>query len=270
MISSDKIAITTNEISTDFDYAVEVGMKWGINIFELKNVWNGSRVPAINKSQRARIIRIVKEKGIVISAISPGGFITHRSNPMFECYKKIILPETIKFARELNSKIIIVICPYREEGDLPTVVPNWLVKDLKECSMLAKDAGLTICLENLTGTFADTGKNILSVLEAVNIENFKLNWDPGNCVKNEINPFPDTYNLLRHFVAHLHMKDVKVDHETGQRIFVPIGEGFIDWKGQIEAMIKDGYNGYFTIETHCLPNADNSYKNYMWIKNKFT
>ena len=81
-----RIAITTNEISDNFDYAVEVGMRWGIKVFELKGVWDGARVPAVPDYLRRKIMKTVKDKGITISAVSPGAFITHRSNPLFECY----------------------------------------------------------------------------------------------------------------------------------------------------------------------------------------
>ena len=31
---------------------------------------------------------------------------------------------------------------------------------------------------------------------------------------------------------------------------VPLGEGGIDWKGQIRALAEDGYKGWISLETH--------------------
>ena len=34
---------------------------------------------------------------------------------------------------------------------------------------------------------------------------------------------------------------------------VPLGEGVIDWRGQVRALLRNGYKGFFTIETHHRP-----------------
>ena len=42
---------------------------------------------------------------------------------------------------------------------------------------------------------------------------------------------------------------------------VPIGEGAIDWEGQIRALVADAIVPHVTIETHCLPLVEQSAKN---------
>jgi sugar phosphate isomerase/epimerase len=38
--------------------------------------------------------------------------------------------------------------------------------------------------------------------------------------------------------------------EGHKPIWGPLGEGGIDWKGQIAALAKDGYKGWMSLETH--------------------
>ena len=33
-------------------------------------------------------------------------------------------------------------------------------------------------------------------------------------------------------------------------LWCPLGEGVIDWRGQMEALVRDGYNGWISLETH--------------------
>ena len=42
------------------------------------------------------------------------------------------------------------------------------------------------------------------------------------------------------------------------RQVVPIGEGDIDWRGQLTALRRDGYDGFYTIETHFRPKVAGS------------
>jgi hypothetical protein len=42
---------------------------------------------------------------------------------------------------------------------------------------------------------------------------------------------------------------------------VPVGEGKVDWEGQMQALVRDAAVKQVTIETHCLPLIENSQKN---------
>jgi hypothetical protein len=40
-----------------------------------------------------------------------------------------------------------------------------------------------------------------------------------------------------------------------------VGEGNIDWQGQVQALVRDRIVRHITIETHCHPLVENSQKN---------
>ena len=49
-------------------------------------------------------------------------------------------------------------------------------------------------------------------------------------------------------IAHVHAKDCRVD---GNRpVWCALGAGGVDWKGQIRALVDDGYRGWISLETH--------------------
>jgi L-ribulose-5-phosphate 3-epimerase len=78
---------------------------------------------------------------------------------------------------------------------------------------------------------------------------FMLNWDPGNAAMAGETPFPDGYLLLpKERIAHCHCKDVVRENTKLQ--WAPVGQGSIDWVGQFRALIRDGYRGVMSLETH--------------------
>jgi L-ribulose-5-phosphate 3-epimerase len=81
------------------------------------------------------------------------------------------------------------------------------------------------------------------------IPNLKVVWDPANAYVSGETPFPDGYRRLPvERIAHVHAKDCRV--EGHRPIWCALGEGGIDWKGQIRALADDGYKGWISLETH--------------------
>jgi sugar phosphate isomerase/epimerase len=76
-----------------------------------------------------------------------------------------------------------------------------------------------------------------------------LVWDPANASILGETPFPDGYAAIpRGRIAHVHAKDcVVADHKP---TWGPVGEMALDWRGQIAALRRDGYDGWVSLETH--------------------
>jgi sugar phosphate isomerase/epimerase len=78
------------------------------------------------------------------------------------------------------------------------------------------------------------------------------NWDPGNAAMLDEVPFPNGYEAMKGLFSHMHIKDVRKNTATGRKEWAAVGEGIIDWKGQMQALRKDGYDGTMSLETHYL------------------
>jgi sugar phosphate isomerase/epimerase len=75
-------------------------------------------------------------------------------------------------------------------------------------------------------------------------------WDPANAVVLDEIPYPDGYKHVRGLFPHLHVKDAKRDPSTGKTRWLPVGSGDVDFRGQFQALLRDGYRGTISLETH--------------------
>jgi sugar phosphate isomerase/epimerase len=79
---------------------------------------------------------------------------------------------------------------------------------------------------------------------------FLLNWDPGNAAYRGEVAFPVGYApIAKKRIGHMHLKDVR-RNTKGSYEWEAMGRGLIDYVGQFKALLKDGYTGTMSLETH--------------------
>src|SRR2546427_410201 len=126
-------------------------------------------------------------------------------------------------------------------------------KNIIDLSDAELDRAKQICasagMQNEHACNIATATETLRVLAAIDHPHLKVVWDPANCyVSGEI-PYPQGYRKLPvSRIVHVHVKDCHV--EGHKPIWGPVGEGGIDWRGQIAALAADGYTGWVSLETH--------------------
>jgi len=87
------------------------------------------------------------------------------------------------------------------------------------------------------------------VLAAVDHPNLKVVWDPANAVVSGEKAVPDGYRLLPvSRIQHVHAKDCTMDGHKPS--FCELGAGVVGWREQIDALERDGYKGWISLETH--------------------
>jgi sugar phosphate isomerase/epimerase len=119
-------------------------------------------------------------------------------------------------------------------------------------------AGVRIAIENEPGFWCDTGVNTRTLIRATGSLSLGANWDPCNAFGTDEVPYPAGYTAIKDVIVNVHVKDTA----RGALIqCVPVGEGAIDWQGQINALVQDRLVPHVTIETHCLPLVENSRRN---------
>jgi sugar phosphate isomerase/epimerase len=89
----------------------------------------------------------------------------------------------------------------------------------------------------------------------VGSDRLKVVWDPANAfVSGEDSAFPDGYEAVKPYMAHVHIKDARLlDPESGLTAWERIGDGVVDYRGQLKALIDDGYTDIISVETHYSP-----------------
>ena len=242
-----RLSIVSDELSDDFQTAVELGTSWGIKHYELRNAWL-SRVPDISRPGIEIIKNVIAQHGIRITAISPGIFkIPLRSDEMMY-HRNELIRKSFKLAGELHTDKIIIFGIKRCHRD-STDDYRQVVEVLRDAAGLAGGAGFTLLLENEAGWWADTGANTAKLVKDVDREALKVNWDPGNAFSAGDEPYPSGYEAVREKVANVHIKWAARDSQGGERYLGP-GKGYLDLGGQLNALAEDGYSGFISIETH--------------------
>ncbi len=257
-----QLGIVSDEISPDFSLAVEHGLSWGIKKYEIRVLKTG-RVPDVQESEIGEVAGIIKRHGLRITALSPGLFKIPVSNEA-EAERQLedVLPRTIKLASRLGTDRIIVF-GFQRQGEGTPAGLDKVVEYLGRAAEMGKSAGIRLLVENEPGFWCDTGKNTSLVLEKVASPALMANWDPCNAFGLDEKPFPDGYEQLKKFIANVHVKDTR---KGGLVECVPVGEGLIDWKGQLRALVRDKPVEHVTIETHCLPLVEKSRQNVETLK----
>jgi sugar phosphate isomerase/epimerase len=266
-----QISLVTDEISADLETAIEIGTAWGVHDFELRSVGN-HRVPRLPGYQKSRLKELIEEYQARVIAISPGLFkcpfpgqsrgrfsiqaMDHSlykewrsANDLVRFHREELLPEALDYAREIGAGMVVIFS-FQREAPSNEAAPDEVVEILAEAARQAEQLGLQLAVEVEKGFWADSGQHTCDLLSRVGRPGLGVNWDPGNAFEAGDVPFPTGYQAIRDYLKHLHFKDV-VCLENGQYEYAIQGE--IDWAGQIEALVYDGYAGHISIETHMRP-----------------
>ncbi|MBM4160010.1 MAG: sugar phosphate isomerase/epimerase [Ignavibacteria bacterium] len=251
------LAFVSDEISADFREAARYGTQWGISTYELRMLKTG-RVPDVQADELENIMAAVKEYGIKISALSPGIF-KHPLSQQSLLNDELtdVLPRTMAMAKEFEAPLVIVF-GFQRERDEPAENFEKAVGWMRRAAELAAQNNIVLAVENEPGFWCDSGANTAKMISAVNSRALRANWDPCNGYGTKEVPFPDGYQAIKKFIANVHVKDTK---EGSLVQCVPVGEGAIDWKGQLEALMCDRIVNHVSIETHCLPLIEKSQQN---------
>ncbi|MEJ2706372.1 MAG: sugar phosphate isomerase/epimerase [Anaerolineales bacterium] len=266
-----KISIVTDELSADPETAIELGVQWGVQCFELRGYFN-DRVPLFSHYQRQHLRDVLDRYDARIIAIGPGLFKMRLPPPQpakfslswmertaYEAWTEArravkqhlneLLPRSIEYASELGAEKVVIF-GFDRGGAPAGVAPDELLETLSIAAQIAHAAGIQLVLENEAGFWADTGARTAAIVQAVNHPGLAINWDPGNAFFAGDCPYPNGYQEVRNWVRHVHVKDAR---RLPNGVLEYVGEGQIDWPGQIQALMKDGFEGFLSVETHLRP-----------------
>ena len=256
-----RIASITDEFSPDLGPALDAMAGIGMTGAELRVVW-GKNIMDLTDDELARAREMTREKDMeIISIASPilkcvlpnAPDVDTRfqqdifnSKHTFEDQPRLA-ERAFQIAKFTGAKIIRVFSYWRTVD--PDRCFDAIVKALMDLAEQAKKEDLIIGLENEHACNIGLAVETAKVLAAAQHPNLKLVWDPANALVGGEEPFPHGYNLLpKDRIIHVHTKDC---HMEGHKpIWGPLGTRSVDWKGQIAALMADGYTGWLSLETH--------------------
>src|ERR1017187_6643471 len=243
------VAAITDEFSPDIEIAVRSMTDIGMTGAELRMVF-GKNIVDLSDEELARAIDIVRGAGLEILSIaspllkcvlpdSPAGDARFQQD-MFAAKQTFadqprLTARALEIAERTGARIIRVFSYWRTVD--PQVGFDRIVEALRALAELAAPHDVIIGLENEHACNIGTGRETARVLAALDHPNLKVVWDPANAmVAGEI-PIPEGYRVLDpKRIAHVHAKDCQmIDHKPE---WGPLGTRSVDWKGQIEALLK--------------------------------
>ncbi len=259
-----KLSVITDEISQDFEHALDVMLEYGVKGAELRGLW-GTNIADLNSEQVARAKAALLERGMTATCLA---------TPVFKCdldedTASIEGPMHLARARNLSEQItllrrcaalahefgtdLIRVFAFWRKRELTPQVEDRIVAAFDEPARVALEEGITLVLENehacLLGTGAETGR----VLSRIDSPQIRACWDPGNAFFAGEKAFPDGYEEIKPFLAHVHVKDAVMDVDGKTPLWCVIGEGKIDYTAHFDALRRDGYKGWISLETHYIP-----------------
>ncbi len=243
-----KIGVVTDEISDDLKEAIEIAKSWGLGYIELHRVW-GENICDLGEASLSKVIRIVRESGLTVTNIDSLTLRCYLDND--EEYSQHIkhLLRSIEIAPLFDTDVVRLFSFWKEEN----VEEKWerIFEKMELPIRIAEREGVILGFENVSSGNIGTSDDLERLFNRFDSPNLKLIWDPGNAyAAGEKSPFPNGYEKIKDKIIHVHVKDA-VFNEQGKRVWKPVGQGEVDYKGQLEALLRDGYQGVIALETHC-------------------
>ena len=257
------IAAITDEFSPDIEIAVRSMTELGMTGAELRMVF-GKNIIDLTDEEVDRAVAIVRGAGLEILSIA---------SPLLKC----VLPDSpdvdarfqqdmfaakhtfadqprltaraFEIAKRTGARIIRVFSYWRTVD--PDACFDRIVIALRDLAVQAAAHNVIIGIENEHAcNIATGGERRRSSLAALDHPNLKVVWDPANAiVVRGSTRFPEGYvKLPISRIQHVHAKDCTMDGH--KPLWCAIGEGVVGWRGQIDALIRDGYHGWISLETH--------------------
>ncbi len=256
-------AILTDEISLNLDEALEEGERLGFRKYELRCIDSYEhRVPNFKSGVEDRLCREIEKKEIEFTALTPGVF----KIPLSETEKirhemEVIFPRTCEMANRLGAPRVIVFSFMRNGGG----DTDEAISLLKEAGQIAQQFDLQLSVENEPGFFCDTGTNTAKLVQSIDADNVGINWDPANAVVAGEAAYPVGYDAIRPYIQNVHIKDaIPIPPDKWENRL--IGDGGVNWLGQLRVLINDAPVSHVTLETHVFPVLESTRANVKRLK----
>lgn len=267
-----QLAVITDEISQNFEHALDVMLEYGATGAELRGLWD-TNIADLSLAQVTQARAALKARGMTVVGLATPFFkcdllpVTSQAGktagPMHLAQTRpleqqmALLERCIRLADVFETRLLRVFAFWRKDA-LSRDIEARIVDAFSPAIDLALKEGITLGLENEHACLIGSGEEAAHLLGEINSPALRAVWDPGNAFTLGETPFPDGYEAVKPYITHVHVKDARLsdtpDHGK-QPQWCVMGEGEIDYAGQFAALRQDGYQGWISLETHYKPQS---------------
>jgi sugar phosphate isomerase/epimerase len=258
-----KLGVITDEISEDFEEALDFLSAQSLGYCEVREMWN-KNIMNLSPQELERAKQAIQKRRLRVSDIASPLFkynlpeMPARQDEKRDTFRAMftdqdtqdLLRRAAEMAHFFETKPIRIFSYWRV--DEPEKAYAHVRDRLAKAADAAAKNQVILVLENEHTCNVGTGKELGRMVKEINSPHLRGVWDPANASLLGEVPFPDGYQAVRGLFAHMHVKDVKKDPATGEFIWAPVGGGIIDYRGQFKALRADKYGGTMSLETHYL------------------
>ncbi len=242
-----KVGIITDEITQDFFEAGAFAVRYGLDCVELRSVNDRTAFELLERDIN-RIKSTIKKYKLEVCAISAPLYKCDFNNDMEINAHIKNFEKCAAHANEIGAKFIRGF-DFWESG----VSLKRRVEKFKKIAEICEKYNVICVLESEPTVHSNTPHKLAELLRAIDSPYIKALFDPGNEVFVTGKPSEDAYEVLKPYIAHIHIKDVAVIN--GKAEAVKVGTGLIDYKTLFKKLIADGFNGSVVLETHYRKNT---------------
>lgn len=244
-MSELKLAMITDEVTQDLSAAIALAKQLKMTGVELRSV-EGKTIGDIPLETLKTYRAMLDEANLQCVSLA---------SPLCKCVlTEAALPvEMARLDRLLDACDILGAPMIRafafvQDGEKPSV--QVLADTLRPFVEKAWARGLRLCFEADPTINTTNHAQIAALLDSIDHPGAGAIYDPGNCMwdREQEVPYPDGFEAIASRIYHVHVKDgIRYLDRTDA---VCIGTGRVDYPGLMKALKKQGYQGYFSMETH--------------------
>jgi L-ribulose-5-phosphate 3-epimerase len=258
-----QLSVITDEISQDFEHALNIAAhEFGLNWVEVRTLWN-KNIVNLDTKELNETRRLVDKYSVKVTDVGsplfkvewPGAPKSEYAPKDFQSHTDFtyaqqdeVLNRAIEAGKTLGTNRVRCFDFWRLEDQKPHRAA--MDERLRTAAQKAEKHGAVLLLENEYACNTATGVEAARTLHAVQSAAFLLNWDPGNAAYRGEVAYPTGYAPIpKNRIAHMHLKDVRKKPD-GTYEWEAMGRGLIDYTGQFKALLRNGYTGTMSLETH--------------------
>lgn len=241
-MSNFKLSAFADEYADSFEEQLSSLIRFGIRNIELRHL-DQKNISLLSKDEAKEAKKKLDHFGINVSAIG---------SPLGKIKLDSLMKEHLEAARRIfaaanifETGYVRIFSFYPPDGKNITDMKSRVLDSLEKLIVLAREQGITLCLENEAMIYGDIPSRCKELFDHFNGE-LKAVFDMGNYVLEGVDPYPDAYELLKEHIAYFHIKDA-----LKEGAIVPAGKGDAKIKEILTSHREYSKEDFFvTLEPH--------------------
>jgi len=249
-----KVAVISDGLSPDFETALKILKSYKVQWVEIRSVWGKYNTEA-SPEQILRLKGLLDQYEIRCSQVDtalfkctlPGTKTLGAGTPVYPYAEQMeLLKRASDRAHAWGTDQLRIFTFWRVAE--PEKIFGRISEEVQKAAEVARSLGIRLAIENEDATNVGTVHELAKML-ATSPSNVGANYDIGNGLWLGEVPYPDGYSALDpKRIWNIHMKGAQcaAGFKNCQETFADVGQ--IDLKGQLQALLRDGYRGTLSLE----------------------